>query len=161
MLITNMPVDDFKQAEEKIQLYRLRWQIETFHKVLKSGCRVEDCRLETLARLKKYIALKSVIAWRLFWLTHVGREIPEVSCQVVLAEHEWKALYCKINKTRKPPSKPPTAYQTMRWIAQLGGFLARKSDGEPGVMTMWRGWVRLTDVADDWLLFQSGAKIYG
>jgi Transposase Tn5 dimerisation domain len=87
-----------------------------------SGCRIEDCLLETAARLKRYLAGMSVIAWRLFWLTHMNRQNPEANCIQILAQREWQALYCRINKTTQLPKKPPTVRQAIRWIAQLGGF---------------------------------------
>ncbi|MEW6734878.1 MAG: IS4 family transposase [Acidobacteriota bacterium] len=85
-------------------------------------------------------------------MTHINRQEPQASCNTVLAEHEWKALYCRINKTTQLPKQPPTVRQVVRWIAQLGGFLGRKSDGEPGITVIWRGWQRLNDIADTWLL---------
>lgn len=150
MLLTSIAIESFEDAVEKIGWYRMRWHIENFHKVLKSGCRVEECRLETADRLKRYLTLFSVIAWRLYWLTHINRQVPEQPCTQVLMEAEWKALYCKMKKTMTPSDQPPTIRQAIRWIAQLGGFLARKSDGEPGITTIWRGWQRLNDIADAW-----------
>ena len=155
MLLTNVPVESFEQARERIDWYKLRWHIENFHKVLKSGCNIELCRLESAERLERYITLFSIIAWRLYWMTHVNRASPDKSCSEVLADHEWKALYCKIKKTRSLPTKPPTTREAIRWIAQLGGFLGRKGDGEPGITTTWRGWQRLLDISEAWLVFNS------
>jgi hypothetical protein len=152
MLLTNVPVNNYEDALERIEWYCQRWSIELFHKVLKSGCRVEDCLLATAARLKRYLTLMSVIAWRLFWLTHINRQHPQASCTTILADHEWQALYCRINKTTDLPTQPPTVRQAVRWIAQLGGFLARKNDGEPGITVIWRGWQRLTDIVATWLI---------
>jgi len=154
MLLTNVPVITTADAIERINWYKIRWGIETYHKVLKSGFRVEDCRLSTAERLVRYLALTCVVAFRVFWLTYLNRHSPESPCTSALAQHEWQALYCKINKTTELPATEPTVRQAVRWIAQLGGFLARKSDGEPGVMTIWRGWQRLADIADTWLLLQ-------
>ena len=77
MLLTNVPVLSFPHAVERIEWYCLRWQIEIFHKILKSGCRVEACRLMTAERLLRYLTLMCVVAWRLFWLTHLNRQQPE------------------------------------------------------------------------------------
>jgi hypothetical protein len=156
MLLTNVVVENLEDALERMAWYQNRWQIEVFHKVLKSGCRVEACRLGSTERLTKYLALFAIIAWRIHWITLLNRESPQAPCTTVLEEHEWKALYCKIHKTTQVPHTPPTAQQAVRWIAQLGGFLARRGDGEPGTITIWRGWQRLTDIADDWLLFNRG-----
>jgi Transposase Tn5 dimerisation domain len=160
MLLTNVAVHNFDQAVERIAWYCQRWSIELYHKVIKSGCRVEACLLETAERLERYLALMCVVAWRLFWLTHINRHNPDASCTTILAPHEWQSLYCKINKTTQLPPNPPTVRQAVRWIAKLGGFLARKNDGEPGITVIWRGWHRLNDIAATWLLFNS-VKTYG
>jgi hypothetical protein len=153
MLLTNIAVNSFSQALERIEWYCLRWQIEVYHKLIKSGCRVEDCLLETADRLKRYLALMCVIAWRLFWLTYLKRQYPDSSCTTFLTQAEWQVLYCKINNTLSLPLNPPTVSQAVTWIAQLGGFLARKHDGEPGITVIWRGWQRLQSFVDIWLLF--------
>ena len=150
LLLTNTSVKDFDQAVQVIEWYCCRWQIEVFHKIIKSGCRVEDCRLQTAARLQNYIALMSVVAWRLQWLTYINRISPEEPCTTVLTTIEWQALYMRIHKTSLLPKSLPSTHQVIRWIAQLGGFLGRKSDGEPGIVVIWRGWQRLQDFAATW-----------
>ncbi len=152
LLLTNCVVDCFDEAVQIVKWYRCRWQIEVFHKVLKSGCGIEECRLQTDERLLPFIALKSVIAWRLHWMTYINRHEPEVSCTVILAEHEWQALYMRTHRTPLLPAEPPTVREVVRWIGQLGGFLGRKSDGEPGITVIWRGWQRLQDIATTWYL---------
>lgn len=152
LLLTNTIVNNFSQALQVIEWYCCRWQIEVFHKIIKSGCRVEDCRLQTAARLQNYIALMCVVAWRLQWLTYINRTNPQASCITVLTTIEWQALYMRIHKTSVLPKSPPSTYQAIRWIAQLGGFLGRKSDGEPGIVAIWRGWQRLQDFAATWEL---------
>ncbi len=152
LLVTNIPVTSFTDAVERVRWYRLRWTIEVFHKVLKSGCRVEDCRLDTAEKLIRYLTLKSVIAWRLFWMVQINRAQPDAVCTVVLTEHEWQALYVAIHRTSALPETVPTVRQVIRWIAQLGGFLGRTRDGEPGVTVMWRGWQRLHDLVTMWVV---------
>ena len=152
LLLTNVAVGSFKDAVERIDWYRLRWDIELYFKVLKSGCRVEDCRLETSERLLRYLALFGVIAWRLFWMTKINRLEPDAACTAVLADHEWKALYCRIHRTKNFPEQAPTVREAVRWIARLGGFLGRRRDGEPGIIVIWRGWQRLTEIATTWLI---------
>ena len=153
-LLANVPVRTFEDAVERVNWYKTRWNIETYFKVLKSGCKVEDCRFERADRLIRYLTLMSIIAWRLFWMTKIARTNPDALCTVVLAEHEWKALYSAIHRTRDLPEQLPTVRQVVRWIAQLGGFLGRKSDKEPGITVIWRGWQRLNDIAATWLLFR-------
>jgi hypothetical protein len=153
LLLTTVPVTCFDDAVERVAWYRLRWQIEVYHKVLKSGCHIERTQLETVDRLLRYLALMGIIAWRLFWMTLIARAEPDAPATVVLAEHEWQALYAFHHKSNSLPAQPPTVAQVVLWIAQLGGFLARKNDGPPGVTVFWRGWHRLSDIASSWLIF--------
>jgi len=154
-------VVSFEEAHGVIGWYCGRWQIEVFHKVLKSGCRVEHCRLQTANRLYNFVALMSVIAWRLHWMTYINRCQPDLPCTVVLTTIEWEALYMRIHKSSRLPDTVPTIHQAVRWIAQLGGFLGRKSDGEPGVTTLWRGWQRLQDMAATWYLVKEQPQLVG
>jgi Transposase DNA-binding/Transposase Tn5 dimerisation domain len=148
LLLTNVAVTTWADTTERISWYGVRPGIESWHKILKSGCTVEDSRLEAAEKLIPYLTLMGVIAWRLFWLTYINRQVSEAPCTLILAEQEWKALYSAIHRTAVLPAAPPTVRQAVRWIAQLGGFLGRKGDGEPGITTIWRGWARLTDLAE-------------
>jgi hypothetical protein len=133
-----LPIDTLEQACQCVRWYSLRWLIERFHFTLKSGCRIEQLQLETAQRLGKALATYSIVAWRLMWLTYAARLHPEDSCEIVLPPTEWRLLRRKFEPQNRSP-KPPTLRQAVRWIAQLGGFLARKGDGEPGLKTLWRG----------------------
>lgn len=155
LLLTTLPVADFDQACQIITYYTQRWIIERFHFVLKSGCGVEQRQLQAVSSLERFLVLANVVAWRLLWLTYLGRATPDVPCRVALADYEWKALYCFIHKTAVAPNDPPSLQAAIRWIAQLGGFLGRKSDGEPGVKVLWRGWRRLLDISETWSLFNT------
>jgi Transposase DNA-binding/Transposase Tn5 dimerisation domain len=147
LLLTTLPITSTDEALERLAWYAARWGIEVWHKVLKSGCRIEDKQLETAARLKRCLALYSVIAWRILYATMLARVVPDLPCTVLLDEHEWQGLYCRIHRVALAPPKPPTLRQAVRWIAQLGGFLGRKHDGEPGVTVLWKGFQHLVDVA--------------
>jgi hypothetical protein len=103
----------------------------------------------------RYIMLYCIIAWRLFWLARIQRINPDVLCTEALTDPEWKALYCYLHKTQKFPDKTPTIGEVTVWIACLGGFLARKGDGEPGIISMWRGWTRLNDIVEMYTIFNS------
>lgn len=153
LLLTTVPVCTFDEAAERIEWYCLRWQIEILHKILKSGCHIEDAQLDSDTRLKPLIALYTIIAWRLFWLTFLTRTDPDTPASAMLAPHELQALYWFHHKQPLPDSSCPTVHQATRWIAQLGGFLNRKRDGEPGVTVIWRGWQRLNDISDAYLTF--------
>lgn len=139
MLITNIPVLNPDQAIEKIAWYCLRWRIETWHKVLKSGLKIEECRLSKSERLIRYLAVMSIVAWRIFWVTLIARVSPDASVSLFLSETEWKLLAAKFSKSGKHKLQKPTLEQAIRWIAQLGGFLARKNDKQPGITHIWRG----------------------
>ena len=138
LLLTTLPIDSFEQAWQCVVWYSLRWLIERFHFTLKSGCRIEQLQLETAERLLNALATYSIVAWRLMWLTYAARLSPDDSCETVLQRAEWKLLRRKFEPKNRS-QRPPSIRQAVRWIAQLGGFLARKGDGEPGLKTLWRG----------------------
>lgn len=145
LLLTTVPVTGLVDAVERVQWYAKRWGIEVFHRILKSGCQIEDRQLATADRLEACLAIDAVVAWRIHYLTWLGRATPDLPCTVAFDDDQWKAVI--IFKTRKPPpQQPPSLRQMIRSIAQLGGFLARKSDGEPGTQTLWRGLQRVDDI---------------
>jgi hypothetical protein len=150
MLLTNLPVTSFEEAYEKVRWYCLRWRIEMYFKVLKSGFRVEACRLEHADRLTRYLTVMSIVAWRLFMITLVARTDPTTPCSTLLADHEWKVLFRKATRNQPLPKQPPCIGDVVTWVAKLGGYLARKSDGPPGTLTLWRGWKRLADLTEGW-----------
>lgn len=152
MLLTNLPVKSYDEAYEKVKWYCLRWRIEMYFKVLKSGFRVEACRLGHAERLARYLTIMSIVAWRLFMITLAARTNPEVPCSTLLADHEWKVLFLKASKNKTIPQKPPPIGDIVVLVAKLGGYLARKNDGPPGTITLWRGWKRLVDLAQGWEL---------
>jgi hypothetical protein len=152
MLLTNIPVMSYEDAYEKVLWYCLRWRIEMYFKVLKSGFRVESCRLGHADRLARYLTVMSIVAWRLFMITLIAQTDPATPCSTLLADHEWKVLFLKANINRTIPKKPPSIGNVVIWIAKLGGYLARKNDGPPGTMTLWRGWKRLADLSEGWNL---------
>ena len=154
-LLTTLPVTSVKEACEKVAWYAQRWQIEVIHKVLKSGCKIELRQLETAARLERVLAVDQVVAWRLLSLCKAAREQPDAPVSAWLGQAEWEALWCHFHQQTTPPKTPPSVRQAVRWIAQLGGFMARKGDGEPGPMTLWRGLHRLNDLTAMWRLCHS------
>jgi hypothetical protein len=144
-LLTNRPAPDLDAAVELIDWYRCRWEIETLFHVLKNGCRVEALQLGSVAKLELALALYLVVSWRVAHLVRLGRIHPNLPADLFFAETEWTGAYV-LNK-KKPPKQPPPVRDVVRLIAQLGGFLARKGDGEPGVKSLWLGLVRLRDFA--------------
>ena len=146
LLLTTCAVATAEQAREIVAWYACRWGIEVWHRILKSGCRIEARQLETAERLERCLTLYSVIAWRVLYATLLARTAPTLPCTALLDPDEWQALYCAIQQTPTPPPTPPTLRQAVRWIAQLGGFLARPADGEPGPTVLWRGFHHLADL---------------
>jgi hypothetical protein len=146
LLLTTVPVTSTAQACERIEWYVRRWTIEVWHKVLKSGCAIEQRQLASAENLHRGLAVFSVIAWRLLYATLLARAAPGLPCTVVLEAVEWQALYCAIHKTPQPPTQAPTLGQAVRWLAQLGGYMGRKGDGPPGTEVLWRGLQRLVDL---------------
>jgi hypothetical protein len=152
LLLTTVPLPDGEAAKECLGWYRQRWTIERFHFVLKSGSHIERLQLQSFARMDRALATLSIVAWRVLWLREHARATPTVPCTTVLTPLQWAALYATIHHTTAPPPGPAPLNQAIRWIAQLGGFLARASDGDPGVTTLWRGWRRLETITETWAL---------
>jgi Transposase DNA-binding/Transposase Tn5 dimerisation domain len=145
-LITDLPVASCEAAIEKLRWYAMRWKIEVFHKILKSGCRAEDARLRTAERLVKLIAVFCILSWRVFWMTMINRSAPEAEPSLVLTDQETRLLdHLVPDKARRPRRERTLAFYLTK-IARLGGYLARASDPPPGNIVMWRGMSRLTDI---------------
>ena len=145
-LVTNLPVDDLSAAIEKLGWYALRWKAEVFHKVMKSGCRAEEARLETAERLAKFLALIAVVSWRIFFVIMSARAKPDAAPNSVLTFAEITALD-RIDASRmRPRLQRPTLAAYLMQIAMLGGYLARNHDPPPGNMVVWRGMTRLHDI---------------
>jgi hypothetical protein len=142
-LLTDLPVRSRLGAIEKLKWYALRWKIELFHKILKSGCKVEESRLRTAPRLVNLIATCCVLGWRIFWMTMINRSNPSATPTVALTQLELKLL----DRLAKPADSPSTLSDYLGRIARLGGYLDRANDPPPGNIVMWRGLARLTDIA--------------
>lgn len=153
MLVTNLPVTTVPEALEKVAWYTKRWQIEVFHRTLKSGCRIEQRQLATEQRLENCLAIDLVVAFRIVQLCMLGRERPELPCTVLFEDHQWQALWVFLHRSAALPATPPSVRTLIRMIASLGGFLGRKGDGEPGTQTLWLGLQRFDDIAAAWLVF--------
>ena len=152
-LLTTLRVATAEAAVEKVRWYAQRWQIEVLHKVLKSGCKVEQRQLETAARLQRVVMVDLIVAWRVLALCKAGRETPQGLASDWLSAEEWRALWCYMNQRTRPPRRPPSVHQAVKWIAQLGGFLARRRDGEPGPVVVWRGLQQLRAITAAWKRF--------
>ena len=146
LLLSSLPVDSFADAAEKIQWYLCRWQIEVYFHILKNGCKVEDLQLQSRERIEVALTLYLIVAWRVLYLTRLGRAAPNLSCEVAFSPQEWQAAYL-VSKRQKPPAEPPRLQEILVLVAGLGGYLARKGDGPPGPKTLWIGLQRVRDFA--------------
>jgi hypothetical protein len=153
MLLSTLPITSFQEAQIALSRYARRWGIEVYHRVLKSGCRIEDRQLGAARRLENCLAIDMVVAWRIHHLTWLGRETPHMPCTAFFDDVEWKALVGFMHQTPLAPDTPPTLKEAISMVATLGGFLNRKSDGQPGTETIWRGLQRLDDITKAYIAF--------
>ena len=144
-LMTDLPVTSRKDAVEKLRWYAMRWKIETFHKILKSGCKAEESKLRTAERIINLIAVFCILSWRIFWLTMLKRTQTAASPDEAFTEVEQYLLDELIPIREGPDSAPSLAGYIVK-LARLGGYLARAHDPPPGNTVIWRGLSRLTDI---------------
>lgn len=145
-LITDLPIRSRKDAIEKLDWYALRWKIEVFHKILKSGCKAEEAKLRTAQRLANLISIYCIVSWRVFWMTMLNRSNPHAPPALALTETEIGLLDHLVQDMPQKPPRRRTLSHYLTKIARLGGYLARASDPPPGNTVMWRGLSRLTDI---------------
>jgi hypothetical protein len=157
LLITSLPVDDVEQVRQVIQYYCVRWTIEVFFRVLKSGCRVEKRLFEYMDRVLTCLAVYLIVAWRTLYVCRLGRSYPDISCEAVFEPAEWKSVW-KVVRRQDPPPQPPPLGVFIRLVAQLGGYINRKRTDPPGPQTVWIGLQRMHDFATCWQLFGPDAE---
>ena len=141
LLLTTLPAKDFEQAMRIVRAYTLRWLVEEFHRVLKSGCRIEALTLREGHALLAAIALYMVVAWRILYLRDLSRGCGELPDTWFFTKSETQAL-CLILK-RAAGNDPPTLAESTAMVAKIGGYAARKSDAPPGAECLWRGLEKL------------------
>lgn len=152
VLITNLEIKDLSDAQKCIEMYAVRWQIEEYHRVLKSGCQTEDRQLETAEALIKVLMLDMVVAWRVLELNRLARSLPQTPAAEHFSTQELQILRAAMGEAK---ASALTLREAVRAVAQLGGFLARTRDGEPGAMTLWRGLEVLASMLAGWQLAKS------
>jgi hypothetical protein len=152
LLLTNLPISSIKQVCRVIEYYCCRWQIEIYFRVLKSGCKVEERQFETADAYLPCLALYMIVAWRVLYVLMLGRECPDLCCDEVFSDEEWKSVYMVVRQ-KPAPRHPPTLQEMIVLIARLGGHLGRTNDEPPGPKAIWLGMQRMMDLALAWTTF--------
>lgn len=145
-LITDLKVTSRTEAIEKVNWYAMRWKIEVFHKILKSGCKADESKLRTAARLANLISVYCIIGWRILWLTMLNRTDPNAPPDLALTPIEMRLLDRVVKNTGNQNRKPGTVSFYLTKLARLGGYLARNKDPPPGNQVIWKGLTRLNDI---------------
>lgn len=143
MILSSEAARDEKEALWVLDCYTLRWLIEEYHKCLKSGCKVEERQLESRDRLDPLIGMLSIVAVRLLGMKNDARLDPDAPAMKSVEPELVRTLALLIKDPR------PQEMSLRRFVhetAKQGGFLGRKGDGEPGYLTLWRGWQLLTQI---------------
>lgn len=153
LLLTSLPIDGAEDVQRVVDWYAARWWIELYFRTLKQGARVERLQLQTFDRVAPALALSKIVAWRLQFVTFLGRECPDVSCETVFSEAEWKSTW-PVATGQPAPTTPPPLGRFVLEVAKLGGYLARKHDPPPGPQTLWQGLRRVLDFTRAWDAFQ-------
>lgn len=152
LLVTSLPIDSSATVLQVVDCYRGRWPIEVYFRIYKSGCRVEEVQLETAERLQACLMLYKIVAWRLQYLMLLGRELPQLPCEVVFAAQEWKPVW-RVTHPGPLPACVPSLGEMIQVLGELGGHNGRPGDGTPGAEALWRGIRRMSDFALAWQMF--------
>jgi len=154
MFLTTLPIATIEEIQFIIKIYLSRWGIELFFKVLKSGCKIEELRFQEASRLLGCITVYMIVAWRVLYATFIGRACPELPCSLLFEIDEWQSVYAVVMK-RRPPETPPPLEEFIKMIATLGGYRGRKSDGPPGMKTVWIGLQAMHKLAEGWQAYRA------
>ncbi len=140
-LLTTIKIASTEQAQRCLEWYCLRWRIEDWHRVLKSGCEIQELGHQTAERLKRAIAVYAVIAWRVMLMTLLGRETPEMPAEVLFSDVELNVLGAYAKERNLP--QPTQLNDAVLLVAKMGGYLNRKNDPPPGHQLIWQGYTYL------------------
>lgn len=157
MLLTSLPTNGVDQVRAVIQYYTVRWMIEVYFRTLKSSCRVEERQFETIDRALNSLAIYMIVAWRALMVCRISREYPDQSCEAIFEPEEWKSVYYVVHQ-QPPPDEPPTLKAMIRMLGQLGGYVDRVREDEPGPQTVAIGLQRAHDITQCWVLFGPEAR---
>jgi hypothetical protein len=159
-LATTVCVEGYEGAMFTIDAYSSRWVIEEYHRVLKSGCKVEKMQFDDAASLGPAVAVNAVVAYRLLYLTKIARESPDADVSLVASPVEVMAAEsCMKSRGEKGLTVITTIHQFVRAVALMGGFMGRKGDGEPGTKVLWQGIRFLTALVEGFRLGFATAEL--
>jgi hypothetical protein len=154
--VTDLSVTSRAEAIEKLNWYAQRWKIETYHKVLKSGCRADRSKLRTAERIVNLLAMFCILGWRIFWMTMLNRCTRHLQPSLAFTPLEVDLLSQLIPEARGGESRGRQSLNSfLTRLARLGGYLNRASDAPAGNTVVWRGLSRLTDIEIGYLLGKS------
>lgn len=146
ILFTNLPIETIDQIKEIVEIYKARWHIEDYHKVLKTGYRVDEIYLHhSKETIKNLLVMSSISACRLYWLIYIGRSEASIKADQLFEEFEWKAVYVYFKE--KVPDQCPTVSEVILKIARLGGYKPTAQLNQPGIKTIWIGYQQFTIAA--------------
>lgn len=146
-VLTTLTVDSAERAAEILHWYSLRWRIEDWHRVLKSGCSIDELGHQSVERLERAIAIRMVIAWRVMLMTLLGREVPELPAELLFSKAELRVLGDFAQTRRRTRPRPTQLGEAVTLVAILGGYLNRNNDPPPGHQLMWHGYTKLAAMA--------------
>ena len=151
-LLSTLSVGTLERALQLARWYAKRWQIEEFHRILKTGCRVEARQMRSLERLKPMMALDMMVACRIMGMSAAARQRPEDPASDWLDEDEISALEAYEKAGGKRVEKAPSMRlgAAVLSIGRLGGHLGRKGDGHPGAQVLWQGLAKLDTITEVW-----------
>lgn len=153
-LLTTVGIESAADIEQCLRWYTLRWRIEDWHRVLKSGCAIDDLAHETAERLRRAIAINLVIGWRIMLMTLLGRETPELPAEILFSDIEIRTLHAY---AKKKGLKPPTSLgDAVLMVAAIGGYLGRKHDPPPGHQLLWLGYAAFQYMSAGYSLMDDG-----
>jgi hypothetical protein len=159
VLLSTWPVGEASELQRVVGWYARRWQIEVLHRVLKTGCKVEQRRLQQEQAAQVMIVLDLLVAIRIMGLVGAARVQPETAARSWITPEEEAVLRARYESVKSGTAgKPLSLGQAMRWIAQLGGHPGMPSSPPPGAEVLWRGLTRLHLMADGWSLLQNSKR---
>ena len=162
-LLTTLGVETQREAEQVLEWYGLRWHIEDWHRVLKTGCKVQDLAHRRAERIERAVTIKALIAWRLTAMTLLGRDTPELPAETLFTEMELAVLEDFAQERRL--QRPDSLGRAVLTLAMMGGYLnySRKRYAAPGHQVLWEGYMRLaaaTQVLERARRLQASSRLY-